>query len=297
MANTTQAGSPGLTTTQAPFVEQARSRGQLFLEQPYELYSRDNHDTWRRLYSRIHPRWQRYANEHFLKGLDRLGLPPDRIPKLAEINALPVTAHRLSGPRRQRLCAGVCVFRQPEKPRLPHHDHHPPPQKLDYLPEPDIFHDLAGHVPMHTDARVRPDPGALRRVRPHCAGSGRGRAPRRAYASAAHQHRAGHGAVFLVHGRVRADALDHLRQARHLRLRQRPVEFLRRTVPRGRIAASRAKAAAPRRRRASDRSGSTAISLCCTSSSRLSSFTRWSESWNSGCEPVSSTKSPAASPA
>ncbi len=22
---------------------------------------------------------------------------------------------------------------------------------LDYLPEPDIFHDVAGHVPMHTD--------------------------------------------------------------------------------------------------------------------------------------------------
>jgi len=25
--------------------------------------------------------------------------------------------------------------------------------KLDYLPEPDIFHDIAGHVPMHTDGR------------------------------------------------------------------------------------------------------------------------------------------------
>lgn len=24
-------------------------------------------------------------------------------------------------------------------------------QKLNYLPEPDIFHDIAGHVPMHTD--------------------------------------------------------------------------------------------------------------------------------------------------
>ena len=23
--------------------------------------------------------------------------------------------------------------------------------QLDYLPEPDIFHDIAGHVPMHTD--------------------------------------------------------------------------------------------------------------------------------------------------
>jgi phenylalanine-4-hydroxylase len=26
-----------------------------------------------------------------------------------------------------------------------------PLDKLDYLPEPDIFHDVAGHVPMHTD--------------------------------------------------------------------------------------------------------------------------------------------------
>jgi phenylalanine-4-hydroxylase len=25
------------------------------------------------------------------------------------------------------------------------------PESLDYLPEPDIFHDIAGHVPMHTD--------------------------------------------------------------------------------------------------------------------------------------------------
>jgi phenylalanine-4-hydroxylase len=25
------------------------------------------------------------------------------------------------------------------------------PDQLDYLPEPDIFHDIAGHVPMHTD--------------------------------------------------------------------------------------------------------------------------------------------------
>jgi phenylalanine-4-hydroxylase len=26
-----------------------------------------------------------------------------------------------------------------------------PADKMDYLPEPDIFHDVAGHVPMHTD--------------------------------------------------------------------------------------------------------------------------------------------------
>src|SRR5262249_5528608 len=27
-------------------------------------------------------------------------------------------------------------------------------ERLDYLPEPDIFHDIAGHVPMHTDPAV-----------------------------------------------------------------------------------------------------------------------------------------------
>ena len=26
-----------------------------------------------------------------------------------------------------------------------------PIDRMDYLPEPDIFHDVAGHVPMHTD--------------------------------------------------------------------------------------------------------------------------------------------------
>ena len=78
MSTHTQAGAPGLTTVEAPFVEQARCRGQLFFRQPYGLYSPENHETWRRLYSRICPRWQRYANEHFLEGLDRLGLPPDR---------------------------------------------------------------------------------------------------------------------------------------------------------------------------------------------------------------------------
>ena len=34
---------------------------------------------------------------------------------------------------------------------FPHHRHHSPFRQLDYLPEPDIFHDVAGHVPMHTD--------------------------------------------------------------------------------------------------------------------------------------------------
>src|SRR5689334_7759743 len=76
----------GLTTGHAPFVEEARTRGELYISQPYELYSKENHDTWRALYSRIRPRWERYANDHFLHGIDALDLPSDRIPRLSEIN-------------------------------------------------------------------------------------------------------------------------------------------------------------------------------------------------------------------
>src|SRR5579862_3113495 len=76
----------GLTTGNAPFIEEARSRGELYIEQIYDLYSGANHESWHSLYERIRPRWDRYANDHFLKGIETLQLPPDRIPRLAHVN-------------------------------------------------------------------------------------------------------------------------------------------------------------------------------------------------------------------
>lgn len=52
----------GLTITRAPFIEQAQQEGQLYIHQPYELYSGANHDAWRRLFTRMEDRWRRYAN-------------------------------------------------------------------------------------------------------------------------------------------------------------------------------------------------------------------------------------------
>src|SRR5690606_24392653 len=83
-----EAGRPtgDLTTTRAPFIEEAKSRGELFIRQPYELYSEANQEAWRRLYARIEPKWRKYANPRFLEGLDRLALDPHRIPHLEEVN-------------------------------------------------------------------------------------------------------------------------------------------------------------------------------------------------------------------
>src|SRR5579872_3315456 len=80
-------GAPaGLTTGEAPFIEQARHDGQLYIAQPYELYSEENDAAWRRLYERLRPRWERYANQHFLEGIRALRLDPTRVPRLTDVN-------------------------------------------------------------------------------------------------------------------------------------------------------------------------------------------------------------------
>ena len=75
-----------LTTGRAGFIEGAQSRGELFIEQPYELYSEPNQRTWRRLYRALAGRWEQHAHPRFLDGVSRLALDPDRIPRLADIN-------------------------------------------------------------------------------------------------------------------------------------------------------------------------------------------------------------------
>ncbi len=122
-----------------------------YINQQYELYTAENHRTWQRLYERMQPRWRQYANQHFLKGVDSLCFNPERIPRLEEVNGFlcPLTGFQavaVSGYMpafeffdclRSRKFPTTVTIRRGDQ--------------LDYLPEPDIFHDIAGHVPMHTD--------------------------------------------------------------------------------------------------------------------------------------------------
>uniref|UniRef100_Q01Z53 Phenylalanine 4-hydroxylase n=1 Tax=Solibacter usitatus (strain Ellin6076) TaxID=234267 RepID=Q01Z53_SOLUE len=149
MASTLAA--PGLTTGRAPFVEEARTRGELYITQPYELYSKENHEAWQKLFKRIHTRWERYANDHFLRGVEALELPHDRVPRLTDVNRRlqPLTgfqAKPVSG-----YVPGFLFFDCLRRREFPTTITIRPADRMDYLPEPDIFHDVAGHVPMHTE--------------------------------------------------------------------------------------------------------------------------------------------------
>ena len=144
------AAAPGLSTGRAPFVEEARSRGDLYITQPYELYSQENHEAWALLFERMRPRWERYANPQFLEGVEALRLPADRVPRLAEVNRRlePLTgfqAKPVSG-----YVPGFLFFDCLRRREFPTTITIRPKDRMDYLPEPDIFHDVAGHVPMHT---------------------------------------------------------------------------------------------------------------------------------------------------
>jgi len=141
----------GLTTTKSAFIENARAAGKIYIHQPYELYSSENHDTWGLLLDRMRPRWERYANPQFLDGLDHLRLSRARIPRLEEVNQFmaPLTgfqARAVSGYVPSYLFFD-CLRRREFPTTVTIRDR----ATLGYLPEPDIFHDIAGHVPMHTD--------------------------------------------------------------------------------------------------------------------------------------------------
>lgn len=141
----------GLTTTKAPFIEEAKANGEVYIRQPYELYSEENHEAWQRMYARILPCWEKYANPQFLEGIRKLRFDPQRIPRLEAVNQF---LQPLSGFSAKAVSGYVpayvffdCLRTRAFPTTITIRD----VNTLDYLPEPDLFHDVAGHVPMHTD--------------------------------------------------------------------------------------------------------------------------------------------------
>jgi len=63
--NTFRVRSTRPYTSRAPFIEEARSHGELFIEQPYDLYTEENHEGVAAAVRANGSALERYANEHF----------------------------------------------------------------------------------------------------------------------------------------------------------------------------------------------------------------------------------------
>ena len=122
-----------------------------FIEQVYGAYDAEAHDVWRILYDRRLRTLRDTGSDVFLRGIERIGLSPDRVPDLADVNRRLArrTGWRALGVK--GFIPAAAFFRCLAHRRFPTTLSVRTRAQLDYLPEPDIFHDVFGHVPLHSD--------------------------------------------------------------------------------------------------------------------------------------------------
>ncbi|MEO7025960.1 MAG: phenylalanine 4-monooxygenase [Caulobacteraceae bacterium] len=121
------------------------------IDQGWGAYSDDEHQVWTTLYERQHALLPGRACDAFLKGLDALDLHRGGIPDFDRINP---ELRRLTGwsvVAVPGLVPDEVFFDHLANRRFPAGQFIRKADQLDYLQEPDIFHDVFGHVPMLTD--------------------------------------------------------------------------------------------------------------------------------------------------
>jgi len=121
------------------------------IDQAWENYTPAEHRVWDRLYARQVALLPSRACEPFLRGLQALDLHRGGAPDFRRVNdqLMPRTGwslHAVPG-----LVPDEVFFEHLANRRFPAGRFVRRPDQLDYLPEPDIFHDVFGHAPMLTD--------------------------------------------------------------------------------------------------------------------------------------------------
>jgi phenylalanine-4-hydroxylase len=118
------------------------------VEQPWASYSRADHATWAALFKRQQQILSGRACREFLDNQQRFGMTPDAIPKFDELNRVLAksTGWELIGV--EGLLPELTFFDHLANRRFPVTWWIRTPEQIDYISEPDLFHDLFGHVPL-----------------------------------------------------------------------------------------------------------------------------------------------------
>ena len=124
------------------------------VEQRWEQYRREDHRTWQRLNERQAPLLPTHAAAQFRAGLARLGVTCEQIPRLDAVSDRleALTGWRLVGV--PGLIPEARFFAQLAARRFPVTTWMRRPEELDYLAEPDLFHDFFDHVPLLAEAAL-----------------------------------------------------------------------------------------------------------------------------------------------
>ena len=118
------------------------------VEQPWASYAREDHATWAALFERQQEILVGRAAREFLDNQRKFGMTPDAIPKFDDLNRVlrKTTGWELVGV--EGLLPELTFFEHLANRRFPVTWWIRRPDQIDYISEPDLFHDLFGHVPL-----------------------------------------------------------------------------------------------------------------------------------------------------
>jgi phenylalanine-4-hydroxylase len=121
------------------------------IAQDWDAFSAADHAMWDRLFARQSDMLPGRASEAFLRGIDVLRLEKPGIPDYRDLNARLMAATGWRVVAVPGLVPDAVFFDHLASRRFPAGNFIRTPDQLDYLEEPDVFHDVFGHVPMLAD--------------------------------------------------------------------------------------------------------------------------------------------------
>lgn len=130
-----------------PRGDYARANDDYTCAQNWAAYTAQDHDTYHRLYQRQTAQLPGLACSAFIEALPRLGAK-ERIPRFDDVNEQLYRATRWQLVAVPGLIPEVPFFSLLAERKFPVTDWIRKPEEFEYIVEPDVFHDLYGHVPM-----------------------------------------------------------------------------------------------------------------------------------------------------
>jgi phenylalanine-4-hydroxylase len=125
-----------------------------YIDQNYAGYTEENQETWRTLYDRQMEYLADTASDVYLSGARNIKLVRDHIPYLSGPQSVNTFLMPLTGWQSKAVpgyLPAKAFFACLARREFPTTIVIRPKESIDYLPEPDIFHDIFGHVPLHAD--------------------------------------------------------------------------------------------------------------------------------------------------
>jgi phenylalanine-4-hydroxylase len=138
------------TGDRPPRGDYGRARSDYTCAQDHGRYTAADHETYRRLYARQVQQLPGLACDEFIAAVEQLGAP-GHIPHFDAISEklLPATGWQIVGV--PGLIPEEAFFALLAERRFPVTDWIRKPEEFEYVVEPDVFHDLFGHVPLLFD--------------------------------------------------------------------------------------------------------------------------------------------------